>query len=86
LHFSNVPCFYATLGTVPDVALAGDEGFYDGEARPEMKQFYDGYAADIDKLSYFESVAGHYLTLVFDDFTFTDQDLAAIVTAWLGEH
>ncbi len=66
--------------------LTGDEGFYDGEARPEMKLFYESYAANIDKLLNLESVGAQYLRKVFDDFVDVDDQLA-VVQAWLeGAH
>jgi len=60
--------------------FAGD-GFYSGRAEAELCQFYASLAANVDKLTFFESVAIQYLQKVFETFSEADQELA--LTTWL---
>ena len=66
-------------------SFTGEEGFYDGEARVELKQFYESYAANLDKLAYLESVASQYLGKVFEQFGFTDEELTALLQQMVDE-
>ncbi len=61
--------------------LAGDEGFYDGAARQELKLFYDSYAAHVDKLIFLQSAAVQFLGKVVDEVVKTDGDLLTLLLA-----
>jgi hypothetical protein len=64
--------------------LAGEDGFYDGRARAEMKLFYEAWAAQVDKLMGFQSVAAQFLKTAFDEFGANEEDLNRIILAWLA--
>jgi len=65
--------------------LSGEStGVYQGRAFAEMQLFVDSYAANVDKLISFESFAQTFLGQVFTECGFTDEELAAVVTKWLG--
>ncbi len=58
-----------------------ESGFYDGEARAEMKLFFDAFAANVDKLVGLTSAAAGYLVKVMETFSEEDKKLAAQVWA-----
>ncbi len=58
--------------------------FYQGRARSELQQFFNGYVAQISKLAFFYYIASQYLGVVFDTFAFSDKELAAIITDFLA--
>ena len=64
--------------------FAGETGGdYDGGARGEMKLFYESWAANADKLGVLLSISAQFLGRVVTEFTAADDDLDAVVLAWL---
>jgi len=67
--------------TAADMFARAD--FYQGQAQPEMEMFFQSYAANIDKLSFFEMAAQQFLGQVFSEFITTDEELAAVLASFL---
>ena len=92
LEYANrITAIMAKLSDASTAAHTAAENFaagkdsYSGRARGEMQQFYDNYAANIDKLAYFESVSAQFLGRVFEEIVSVDEALAGeVVRLWLG--
>ena len=63
--------------------LGLESGFYDGEARAEMKGFFESYAANVDKMTGLVGAAAGYLSLVME--TIDKEDLRLAGEAWASE-
>jgi len=55
--------------------------FYEGAAKPRLQTFYGSYAADVQKLWFFESVGEQFIWQIIDDFGKADEDLMAVLVA-----
>jgi hypothetical protein len=65
-------------------ALLGSDPVYRGRAGDELAQFFSSYVAHAQKIAYFVTVASKFLGNAFQEFDFTDSQLAAIVESAQG--
>ncbi|MDR1265426.1 MAG: hypothetical protein LBK42_07645 [Propionibacteriaceae bacterium] len=61
----------------------GGDPVYKGRAWGELSMFFSSYVAHIQKLDYFQGAAAAFLGRVFEEFGFTDDQLARVLTEWL---
>ena len=66
----------ASTASEAAAAAVNGENSYIGEAAPEMKEFFSNYNANVNKLAYFLSVSTGFLKRAFDEFGFTEAELA----------
>jgi hypothetical protein len=65
-------------------ALMGSDPVYQGRAGDELAQFFASYLAHAQKIGYFMTVASKFLGNAFQEFGFTDAQLAKIIESAQG--
>jgi hypothetical protein len=63
--------------------LFGGDQAYKGRAWGELSMFFSSYVAHVQKLDYFQGAAAAFLGRAFEEFGFTDDELALVLGEWL---